>query len=88
MWIPEFMDYCKTNNVPFDFIATHEYPTDPPGPQTRDFFKNVLQTTRAAVGSLPLYYSEYDDGYDGTRRPWRVWHAHARDVELTLYRRH
>lgn len=37
-WIPEFMAFCTQNNVPFDFIATHEYPTDPPGIINRFFF--------------------------------------------------
>jgi xylan 1,4-beta-xylosidase len=67
-WIQDFMTYCEINNVPYDFITTHEYPTDPPGPQTREFFINVLKNTRAIVGpNKPIYYTEYDDGYnDGT----------------------
>ncbi|HOO25054.1 MAG TPA: glycosyl hydrolase [Clostridiales bacterium] len=27
-WIPEFISFCKENNVPVDFISTHHYPTD------------------------------------------------------------
>jgi xylan 1,4-beta-xylosidase len=27
-WIPEFVDFCKHNKVPVDFISTHHYPTD------------------------------------------------------------
>lgn len=26
--IPEFLDYCKKENVPVDFVSTHQYPTD------------------------------------------------------------
>lgn len=26
--IPAFLDYCKKNNVPIDFVSTHQYPTD------------------------------------------------------------
>jgi xylan 1,4-beta-xylosidase len=64
-WVTDFVNYCKTNSVPYDFISTHEYPTDPPGPQTREFFSNILKKTRAAVGDdTPLYYTEYDDGYN------------------------
>eukprot|EP01125_Pyxidicula_operculata_P019833 TRINITY_DN7219_c0_g1_i1.p1 TRINITY_DN7219_c0_g1~~TRINITY_DN7219_c0_g1_i1.p1 ORF type:complete len:385 (+),score=76.18 TRINITY_DN7219_c0_g1_i1:442-1596(+) len=64
-WIPEFLAYCKQNNVPYDFITTHEYPTDPPGPQTRTFFIEHLQMTRNTVGdSTPIFYTEYDDGYN------------------------
>jgi xylan 1,4-beta-xylosidase len=29
-WITEFIEYCSQNNVPIDFISTHNYPTDDP----------------------------------------------------------
>lgn len=64
-WIPEFLQYCTTNKVAVDFITTHEYPTDPPGPQTRTFFVDHLRMTRKKIPQhLPLYYTEYDDGYN------------------------
>ncbi len=57
------MAYCKTNNVSYDFISTHQYPTEPPGPLPRTFFIDALRATRALVGrDKPLYYTEYDDG--------------------------
>jgi hypothetical protein len=64
-WIPEFLEYCSTNNVSYNFISTHEYPTDPPGPQTRTFFIDHLRATRDIIGNATdLYYTEYDDGYN------------------------
>ena len=27
-WIDEFINYCETNKVPFDFVSTHHYPGD------------------------------------------------------------
>ncbi len=27
-WIPEFIDFCNTNDAPLDFVSTHQYPTD------------------------------------------------------------
>lgn len=27
-WIPDFIRFCTANNVPFDFISTHHYPSD------------------------------------------------------------
>lgn len=27
-WLPEFVDFCEKNNVPCDFISTHQYPGD------------------------------------------------------------
>lgn len=29
-WIPEFIGFCKKNQVPLDFITTHHYPSDDP----------------------------------------------------------
>uniref|UniRef100_A0A6B2L3E8 Glycosyl hydrolases family 39 N-terminal catalytic domain-containing protein n=1 Tax=Arcella intermedia TaxID=1963864 RepID=A0A6B2L3E8_9EUKA len=64
-WIDLFLAWNKNNNVPFDFISTHEYPTDPPGPQSRTFFRDALQKTRDTVGKdMPIFYTEYDDGYN------------------------
>ena len=30
MWIPEFRAFCEKNDVPYDFITTHHYPSDDP----------------------------------------------------------
>jgi len=27
-WIPEFLEFCRSNDVPVDFVSTHHYPTD------------------------------------------------------------
>jgi xylan 1,4-beta-xylosidase len=29
-WIPEFRAFCEKNDVPYDFITTHHYPSDDP----------------------------------------------------------
>lgn len=29
-WIPEFRAFCEKNQVPYDFITTHHYPSDDP----------------------------------------------------------
>lgn len=61
-WIPEFLAYNFNNSVPFDFVSTHLYPTDPPGPQTRTFMLDTLTQVRQSVGpAIPLYITEYDD---------------------------
>jgi xylan 1,4-beta-xylosidase len=28
-WLPEFIEFTKTNNVPLDFVSTHYYPGEP-----------------------------------------------------------
>ena len=29
-WIPDFVNFCKCNDVPVDFVSTHHYPSDDP----------------------------------------------------------
>ncbi|MCC7463569.1 MAG: hypothetical protein IT480_14040 [Gammaproteobacteria bacterium] len=29
MWIPAFLDYCRAQRLPVDFVSTHVYPDDP-----------------------------------------------------------
>ena len=69
-WIPEFLDYCKKNAVPVDFVSTHHYPTDAfgkPGADTvtqlehapRGGMKHEVAKSRAEANGLPLYYTEW-----------------------------
>jgi len=69
-WIPEFTDFCEKNNVPYDFISTHHYPTDSfgkPGDDTiaqlaaskRSALRDeVIETKKQAKGK-PVYYTEW-----------------------------
>jgi xylan 1,4-beta-xylosidase len=70
-WIPEFLDFCKKNDVPFDFVSTHLYPTDALGTGKQDTVselahspRDVMRTkaveTRSQVPAhRPLYYTEW-----------------------------
>jgi xylan 1,4-beta-xylosidase len=69
-WISEFKDYCIQNNVPFDFISTHHYPTDAfgkPGDDTitqlasskRSILREQVMETRKKAGNTPVYYTEW-----------------------------
>jgi xylan 1,4-beta-xylosidase len=70
-WIPQFLDYCKINAVPVDFVSTHHYPTDAfgtPGADTmtqlehapRGVMKDQASKARGEAGGLPLYYTEWN----------------------------
>jgi xylan 1,4-beta-xylosidase len=70
-WIPEFLDFCKKNAVPVDFVSTHHYPTDAfgkPGADTitqlqhapRHVMKQMASKASAQAGALPLYYTEWN----------------------------
>ncbi|MGQ1786093.1 GH39 family glycosyl hydrolase [Saccharicrinis sp. GN24d3] len=48
VWIEDFLEYCKKENLPVDFVTTHPYPTDYPlDPRTgkgKDFSRFVNST--------------------------------------------
>jgi xylan 1,4-beta-xylosidase len=69
-WVDEFLTYCRSNNLPTDFVSTHHYPTDDfgkPGDDTeaqlaagkRSALRGEAQKVRKQVGDLPLYYTEW-----------------------------
>jgi xylan 1,4-beta-xylosidase len=69
-WIDDFLNFCRTNNLPADFVSTHHYPTDDfgkPGDDTeaqlaaskRSALRGEAQKVRKQVGELPLYYTEW-----------------------------
>jgi len=65
-WITDFIKYVKSNNLPVDFVSTHIYPTDPvPDGNLRNTMKLVFQKAKSESGSLPLYFTEYNDGLYG-----------------------
>jgi xylan 1,4-beta-xylosidase len=70
-WIPDFLDYCRTNALSVDFVSTHHYPTDAfgtPGADTvtqlehapRHGMSDQVAKARAEAGDLPLYYTEWN----------------------------
>jgi xylan 1,4-beta-xylosidase len=69
-WIEDFLNFCKANDLPADFVSTHHYPTDAfgrPGDDTeaqlaastRSILREQTKDVRAKVGELPLYYTEW-----------------------------
>jgi len=69
-WLADFIDFCRANALPVDFISTHHYPTDSfgrPGDDTeaqlaastRSILREQARGARAQAGSLPLYYTEW-----------------------------
>ncbi|HVB03014.1 MAG TPA: cellulase family glycosylhydrolase [Chitinophagaceae bacterium] len=69
-WITNFRDFCEENQVPYDFISTHHYPTDAfgkPGDDTitqladsqRSILREQVESTRKNSGDKPVYYTEW-----------------------------
>jgi len=69
-WIDDFLAFCKTNDLPADFVSTHHYPTDAfgkPGDDTeaqlaastRSVLREQTRAVREKAGTLPIYYTEW-----------------------------
>ncbi len=75
-WAGEFIEHCKQQGVPIDFISSHVYAND----STQDVFKNDIPVARdkmvcksvrkvseeikhSAMPELPLIFSEYNASY-------------------------
>jgi len=63
--IEETLGYMKNGTIKIDFISTHIYPTDFT-PINNTVMKTVLGNVRKAVGNIPLFYTEYNDGLYGS----------------------
>lgn len=70
-WIPEFLDFCRRENAPVDFVSTHHYPTDAFGKESTDtrteladtrpeIMANEVREVRGQAQGLPLYYTEWN----------------------------
>ncbi len=70
-WIPEFLNYCETHDLPVDFVSTHHYPTDAFGKEGADTQAKLAQSERSvlreraaqaheAARGHPLYYTEWN----------------------------
>jgi xylan 1,4-beta-xylosidase len=70
-WIPDLIAYCQSDHVPLDFISTHHYPTDAAldfgdmeeamAHAGRGVLREMALRARQEAGSLPLYYTEWNN---------------------------
>ncbi|MBZ9982361.1 MULTISPECIES: glycosyl hydrolase [unclassified Mesorhizobium] len=69
-WIEDFLNFCRTGDLPADFVSTHHYPTDDfgqPGDDTeaqlaaskRSALRDEARGARKQAGDVPLYYTEW-----------------------------
>lgn len=70
-WLTEFLEFCRQNDLPADFISTHHYPTDAfgsPGDDTetqlakgeRSILQVQVQDAKRKVQDKPLFYTEWN----------------------------
>ena len=70
-WIPEFLKFCATEDVPVDFVTTHHYPTDgfeDPEDDTeerlskarRGILREQASKARSEAGERELHYTEWN----------------------------
>ncbi len=69
-WITEFLNFCRKNKVPVDFVSTHHYPTDALGSigedtetqlahSKRSILRKWAQETHRKARGKPVYYTEW-----------------------------
>ena len=84
-WVDRFIKHCVEKNVPIDFVSTHIYPndtsqnvfgTDEDIPQAQMVARAVRkvheQVRSSSLPELPIFWSEYNAGFDGVQldRPY------------------
>jgi len=81
-WIPDMISFCKTNNVPLDFVSTHTYSVkrgfvDLTGDAgtiinpdknavAKTMHKSRQQITGSTMPNLELHYTEWSSSYTPT----------------------
>jgi xylan 1,4-beta-xylosidase len=70
-WLPEFLDFCRRNKLPVDFLSTHHYPNDPVWSEAQDaesqlaaskrgILREMAREAHRQAGDLPLLYTEWN----------------------------
>lgn len=74
MWIEDFINYCETNSVPYDFVSTHHYPGDGFGNsfEFKDIFK-MLNVAKEAANNKASLASVYRDFFFNNES-YKKWH--------------
>lgn len=77
-WITDFLDFCKTENAPVDFISRHAYTSKPPKKKTNEYYYQDLQSNQDMLDQfqtvkemildsdypdLPFHITEYNTSY-------------------------
>jgi xylan 1,4-beta-xylosidase len=64
--VKDFVDQCKALDIPFDFVSTHMYPTDPQCKRGAgwdpDCLTNNVKEARQSVADYPFFMTEYNVG--------------------------
>ena len=92
-WIPEFISYCKLNEVPVDFVSTHMYGVKAgsvdiegtkgtvlnPNPNaiTGEILRSRQQIESSAMPGLELHYTEWSSSYTPTDPIHDTYHQAA-----------
>lgn len=55
-WLDDFVNFCKDNNVPYDFVTTHHYPGDAFGNSfsIKDAFKMMSIVNKSAKNNIDI----------------------------------
>jgi len=70
-WLIDFLDFCRLNDLPADFVSTHHYPNDPLWSEAQDTESELAggqrgilcewtREARRQAGNRPLLYTEWN----------------------------
>ncbi len=70
-WIADFLEFCRKNDLPADFVSTHHYPTDAFGEEgdntreqlaasRRSIMREETQDVFRQAKGKPVYYTEWN----------------------------
>jgi xylan 1,4-beta-xylosidase len=74
-WITEFLDFCSSQQLPADFVSTHQYPNDALWKEAQDtetqlahsrrgILREWAQETHRRARGVPVYYTEWNTSSD------------------------
>ncbi len=83
-WITSFLEFCKKETVPVDFISTHHYPTDALGSikdntvlqlakSKRHILRQEAKEVKSKAQGKPIYYTEWNS----SSNPFDELHDHS-----------
>jgi xylan 1,4-beta-xylosidase len=82
-WTPDFLDYCRKNAAPVDFISTHHYPTDAFGTPGADTITQLQHAPRGVMRAQARTVRE-EAGHEHNSTPKRSLEKHEAELKASL----
>lgn len=71
-WVKSFVEYCKDENIPLDFVSTHQYPGDPFTGISADEQEDVVKDPNEKVNKLKGLMDKFENSLDKDATPLSI----------------